>query len=90
MYLHPHFRYYMREARVAAYAQFLESYKSVTLASMAATFGLSPGFLDGELVRRRRRWLVPACARAAWPGRRHALLDSLPGTQRISGLSPAK
>ncbi|KAL4444612.1 hypothetical protein ABPG77_002429 [Micractinium sp. CCAP 211/92] len=49
MYLHPHFRYYMREARVAAYAQFLESYKSVTLASMAATFGVSPGFLDGEL-----------------------------------------
>lgn len=49
MYLHPHFRYYMREARAAAYAQFLESYKSVTLASMAATFGVSPAFLDGEL-----------------------------------------
>ncbi|KAL4427712.1 hypothetical protein ABPG75_001801 [Micractinium tetrahymenae] len=48
-YLHPHFRYYMREARAAAYAQFLESYKSVTLASMAATFGVSPDFLDGEL-----------------------------------------
>jgi hypothetical protein len=126
VYLHPHFRYYMREVRVAAYAQvsmtlggagtggaargawvagprgaarlasrllrppnalllqpalphdrpparpthrvlqpalphdqppahppapqFLESYKSVTLASMAATFGVSPGFLDAELV----------------------------------------
>lgn len=31
--------------------QFLESYKSVTLASMAATFGVSPAFLDAELVR---------------------------------------
>lgn len=31
-------------------AQFLESYKSVTLASMAATFGVSPEFLDAELV----------------------------------------
>lgn len=31
--------------------QFLESYKSVTLASMAATFGVSPDFLDAELVR---------------------------------------
>ncbi|EFN60012.1 hypothetical protein CHLNCDRAFT_55933 [Chlorella variabilis] len=49
MYLHPHFRYYMREVRAAAYAQFLESYKSVTLASMAATFGVSPDFLDAEL-----------------------------------------
>ena len=30
--------------------QFLESYKRVTLASMAATFGLSADFLDAELV----------------------------------------
>ncbi|PRW60726.1 26S proteasome non-ATPase regulatory subunit 6-like protein [Chlorella sorokiniana] len=48
-YLHPHFRFYMREVRAVAYAQFLESYKSVTLASMAATFGVSPDFLDAEL-----------------------------------------
>ena len=31
-------------------AQFLESYKSVTLASMARAFGVSAGFLDRELV----------------------------------------
>lgn len=49
MYLHPHFRYYMREVRAVAYLQFLESYKSVTLSSMAATFGVSPEFLDAEL-----------------------------------------
>lgn len=46
MYLAPHFRYYMREARLVAYAQFLESYKSVTLDSMAAAFDVSPHFLD--------------------------------------------
>lgn len=28
-YLYPHFRYYLREVRVAAYVQFLESFKSV-------------------------------------------------------------
>ncbi|KAI3429495.1 hypothetical protein D9Q98_005584 [Chlorella vulgaris] len=48
-YLHPHFRYFMREVRAVAYVQFLESYKSVTLASMAASFGVSPAFLDAEL-----------------------------------------
>lgn len=31
-------------------AQFLESYKSVTLASMARAFGVSLGFIDRELV----------------------------------------
>ena len=29
--------------------QFLESYKSVTVAMMASAFGVSPAFLDGEL-----------------------------------------
>lgn len=37
--------------------QFLESYKSVTLGAMAAAFGVSPAFLDAELVG----WL------ACWP-----------------------
>ncbi|KAL6763621.1 26S proteasome regulatory complex [Haematococcus lacustris] len=48
-YLAAHVRYYMREVRVVAYAQFLESYKSVTLASMAAAFDVSPSFIDLEL-----------------------------------------
>lgn len=47
--IHPHFRYYLREARGVAYAQFLESYKSVTLDAMAASFGVTPDFLDAEL-----------------------------------------
>jgi hypothetical protein len=45
-YLFPHFRYYMREVRVVAYSQFLESYKSVTMDAMAKAFGVSVNFLD--------------------------------------------
>ena len=44
-----HHRYFLREARVTAYGQFLQSYKSVTTASMAAAFGVSEEFLDTEL-----------------------------------------
>lgn len=50
-YLHPHFRYYMREVRSVAYSQFLESYKSVTMDAMAKSFGVSVNFLDMELSR---------------------------------------
>lgn len=49
MHLHAHFRYFLREARCVAYRQFLESYKSVELPMMAASFGVSPDFLDAEL-----------------------------------------
>mmetsp|Transcript_19099 Transcript_19099/g.32770 ORF Transcript_19099/g.32770 Transcript_19099/m.32770 type:complete len:387 (+) Transcript_19099:65-1225(+) len=49
MYLAPHVRYYMREVRVVVYSQFLESYKSVTLASMGAAFDVSPDFIDREV-----------------------------------------
>jgi 26S proteasome regulatory subunit N7 len=44
-----HHRYFLREARVTAYGQFLQSYKSVTTASMAAAFAVSEEFLDAEL-----------------------------------------
>jgi 26S proteasome regulatory subunit N7 len=49
LFMHAHFRYFLREARVASYAQFLESYKSVTLPGMAAAFGVSVEFMDSEL-----------------------------------------
>mmetsp|Transcript_41835 Transcript_41835/g.95829 ORF Transcript_41835/g.95829 Transcript_41835/m.95829 type:complete len:341 (-) Transcript_41835:461-1483(-) len=48
-FFHKHVRYYYREMRVLAYTQFLESYRSVTLSSMAHTFGVSADFLDQEL-----------------------------------------
>ncbi|KAL3716765.1 hypothetical protein ACJRO7_008362 [Eucalyptus globulus] len=48
-YLHPHFRYYMREVRTVVYSQFLESYKSVTIEAMARAFGGTVDFIDLEL-----------------------------------------
>ncbi|GMF23449.1 unnamed protein product [Phytophthora lilii] len=50
-YLSTHSRFLYRELRVLAYAQFLEAYRSVTIASMAAAFGVSVEFLDTELAR---------------------------------------
>ena len=41
----------VRELRVLAYKQFLESYRSVTIASMARSFGVSAAFVDAEVSR---------------------------------------
>eukprot|EP00727_Mastigamoeba_balamuthi_P005136 m51a1_g14620 putative 26s proteasome non-atpase regulatory subunit 6 (397) ;mRNA; f:1224023-1225576 len=49
--LAPHADYVCREVRVRAYAQLLESYRSVQLASMARAFGVSAEFMDHELAR---------------------------------------
>jgi len=50
-YLGPHVGYFVREARIVAYKQFLQSYRSVQLESMANSFGVSAVFLDKELAR---------------------------------------
>ncbi|KAL4064187.1 26S proteasome subunit RPN7-domain-containing protein [Scleroderma yunnanense] len=49
--LSPHTRYYVREMRILAYAQLLESYRSVTLESLSDAFGVSVEFIDRELSR---------------------------------------
>ncbi|GAA6051772.1 hypothetical protein JCM3770_004964 [Rhodotorula araucariae] len=46
-----HARYYTRELRIKAYAQLLESYRSVTLESLCAAFGVSREWLDADLAR---------------------------------------
>jgi 26S proteasome regulatory subunit N7 len=46
-----HAAFFLREMRLAAYAQFLASYRSVTVAGMAAAFGVSAAFMDAELAR---------------------------------------
>ena len=51
MHLSLHISWIVREIRIVAYQQFLLSYRSVTLASMASTFGVSSDFLDRELFR---------------------------------------
>jgi len=49
--LNPHARYYVREMRILAYAQLLESYRSLTLESMSTAFGVSVDYIDNELSR---------------------------------------
>ena len=44
--LAPHTRFYVREMRILAYNQLLESYRSLTLDSLARSFGVSVGFVD--------------------------------------------
>lgn len=66
-FLSHHAAYYLREMRIAAYAQFLESYKSVSMAGMARTFGVSVGFLDKDVAR-----FIAA-------GRLHAQIDAVAG-----------
>ncbi|KAH3816789.1 hypothetical protein DPMN_118312 [Dreissena polymorpha] len=50
-YLSPHYRYYVREMRIVAYNQLLESYSSLTLEYMANAFGVTIAFVDQELSR---------------------------------------
>ncbi|KAI0958093.1 hypothetical protein AcW1_006270 [Taiwanofungus camphoratus] len=49
--LSPHTRFYVREMRILAYSQLLESYRSLTLDSLARSFGVSVDFVDSELSR---------------------------------------
>lgn len=44
--LSPHARYYVREMRILAYSQLLESYKSLTLESLSRSFGVTVDFVD--------------------------------------------
>ncbi|KAI8981668.1 26S proteasome subunit RPN7-domain-containing protein [Mycotypha africana] len=50
-YLLPHLRYYIREMRILAYAQLLESYRSLTVTSMAQAFGVSEEYIDQDLYK---------------------------------------
>nr|QBH74006.1 26S proteasome non-ATPase regulatory subunit [Isotomurus palustris] len=49
--LTPHYRHYVREMRIKAYCQLLESYSSLTLKYMADSFGVTEDFIDKELHR---------------------------------------
>lgn len=46
-----HDRYYVREMRILAYNQLLESYRSLTLQYMAESFGVTVSYIDSELAR---------------------------------------
>ena len=47
----PHYKYYVREVKIKAYAQLLESYRSLTLTYMADAFGVTEDYIDSELCR---------------------------------------
>ncbi|KAK9453752.1 26S proteasome subunit RPN7-domain-containing protein [Dipodascopsis uninucleata] len=48
-YIAPHSKYYVKEMRRKGYTQLLESYKALSLKSMADAFGVSEEFLDNDL-----------------------------------------
>lgn len=48
-FLAPHVEFYLKQVRIVAYTQFITSYKSITIQSMAKLFGVSPSFIDKEL-----------------------------------------
>jgi len=50
-YLYPHYAFYVREIKIKAYAQLLESYRSLTLTYMADAFGVTEHYMDSELCR---------------------------------------
>ncbi|KAJ7445812.1 26S proteasome subunit RPN7-domain-containing protein [Mycena galericulata] len=66
--LAPHTRYYVREMRIQAYSQLLESYRSLTLESLSGAFGVSVDFIDNEISR-----FIAA-------GRLHCSIDKVHGT----------
>ncbi|KAG2092311.1 uncharacterized protein F5147DRAFT_779706 [Suillus discolor] len=51
--LSPHTRYYVREMRILAYSQLLESYRSLTLESLSGAFGVSVEFVDRHVLSAR-------------------------------------
>ena len=66
-YLHAHFNWYTREMRIVAYKQILESYRSLSLDSMAKHFGVSKEFIDADL------------AKFISGGRLHCVIDKVEG-----------
>jgi hypothetical protein len=64
--LAPHARYYVREMRIKAYQQLLESYRSLTLERMSRSFGVSEAFVD-RYVSTMSRELTSATFRASLP-----------------------
>lgn len=49
--MHAHYAYYIREMKIKAYAQLLESYRSLTLDYMAEAFGVTEDYMDADLSR---------------------------------------
>ncbi|CCG83549.1 Probable 26S proteasome regulatory subunit rpn7 [Taphrina deformans PYCC 5710] len=59
-YLAPHAHYYVRELRIKAYTQLLQSYSSLSITSMAGSFGVSVEWLDADLAKFIRQGRISA------------------------------
>lgn len=46
LFLHAHYRFYVREMRIRVYSQILQSYRSVTIKSLATNFGVTENWID--------------------------------------------
>ncbi|EGF80192.1 hypothetical protein BATDEDRAFT_35114 [Batrachochytrium dendrobatidis JAM81] len=66
-YLNAHYKFYVREMRIRVYGQLLESYRSLTIESMANLFGVSEEWVDSDLSK-----FISA-------GRLHAVIDKVGG-----------
>ncbi|KIY50016.1 PCI-domain-containing protein [Fistulina hepatica ATCC 64428] len=67
--LSPHRKYYVREMRIVAYSQVLESYASLTLKNLSERFGVSEEFIENDLLQ----------FIAGSPTRLHCTIDSVNG-----------
>lgn len=47
--LNPHYRYYVSEMKIIVYLHLLQSYRSITLESMASSFGVTVEWIDRYL-----------------------------------------
>ncbi len=50
-FLFSHYAFYVREMKIKAFSQLLESYRSLTLTYMADAFGITEEYMDHELSR---------------------------------------
>jgi 26S proteasome regulatory subunit N7 len=82
--LSPHTRYYVREMRILAFSQLLESYRSLTLESLSGAFGVSVEFVDRHVLCAR---VLYSCLSVSFSelsrfianGRLHCTIDKVHG-----------
>ncbi|KAI9019065.1 26S proteasome subunit RPN7-domain-containing protein [Hyaloraphidium curvatum] len=73
-----HYRFYVREMRIIAYTQLLESYRSLTIESMANSFGVTEEFID--------KWVLRSVCRAVADDRARSDLSRFIASQRLNAV----
>ncbi|XP_044764985.1 26S proteasome non-ATPase regulatory subunit 6-like isoform X2 [Coccinella septempunctata] len=48
-YFHMHYQYYIREMKIIAYTQLLESYRSLSISNVAENFGVSEEYIEKDI-----------------------------------------